>query len=133
MAPRLEQKPFLSAVYLQAWQVTHQPARGSYLMGTKPAVHRGFQQSWQASDLSKRITQRVLEVVKARYEADKSLLKCKVRPCRGQSVYQGAAHALLQGQSVAGEDVCAEGGAPCSCAKPPPRSLSCESLRMCQS
>ena len=63
---------------LQAWQVTHQPARGSYFTGTKPAVHRGFQQSWQASDLSKRITQRVLEVVRARYEADKSLLKCKV-------------------------------------------------------
>ena len=71
----------MAGLCLQAWQVAHQPVRGSYFTGTRPAVHRGFQQSWHASDLSKRITQRVLEVVKARYEADPSLLKCKVSLC----------------------------------------------------
>ena len=60
--------------------MAHLPVRGSYLTGSRPAVHRGFQQSWHASDLSKRIIKRILELAMERHKADPTLAKCKVCP-----------------------------------------------------
>lgn len=65
---------------VQAWQVAHRPSRGRYLLGTKPTVHRGFQQSWHASKLSQRIVARIVELVNTFHKEDPSLFKILVRP-----------------------------------------------------
>ena len=46
---------------MQAWQTSHPPVRGSRWLFTKPMVHRGFLQAWQATG----IQQHVLDAVKS--------------------------------------------------------------------
>ncbi len=47
----------------QAWQSAHPPARGSYFLRTRPAVHNGFLKSYLANGLKAEILERLLEIV----------------------------------------------------------------------
>ncbi len=41
----------------------HPPARGQYLLGSKPLVHTGFLQSWQAGGLNTQVLSLVKEIL----------------------------------------------------------------------
>ena len=50
---------------VQVWRVAHPPERGSYLLGTQPMVHAGFQQSWTDQGFNERVLQKLRQVVEA--------------------------------------------------------------------
>jgi hypothetical protein len=55
---------FTSCIWLlQAWQVPHPPKRGSGFCNDRPAVHKGFLQSYTANGFNQRIVDRVAEIV----------------------------------------------------------------------
>jgi hypothetical protein len=39
----------------QVWRASHPPARGSYWLFTRPMVHWGFLNTWQASGLQAKV------------------------------------------------------------------------------
>ena len=51
---------------LQAWRVTHPPARGHKFCGTRPLVHVGFMKSWLAGSFDQKVISRVMELVERR-------------------------------------------------------------------
>ncbi|KAA6426189.1 MAG: hypothetical protein FRX49_04041 [Trebouxia sp. A1-2] len=54
---------------VQAWRVTHPPARGHKLMCTQPLVHGGFMKSWLAGALNAKVVNRIMHIVSSRKPA----------------------------------------------------------------
>ena len=48
---------------MQAWQVPHPPKRGSGFCNDRPAVHKGFLESYLANGFNQRIIDRVADIV----------------------------------------------------------------------
>ncbi|DBA97089.1 hypothetical protein WJX77_003952 [Trebouxia sp. C0004] len=48
---------------LQAWRVTHPPARGHTFCGTRPMVHVGFMKSWLAGGFNFKVINRIMQLV----------------------------------------------------------------------
>ena len=47
---------------VQAWRVTHLPKRGRF--GARPLVHSGFNKSWTSKAFSRRVVDRVLQIIR---------------------------------------------------------------------
>ena len=58
---------------LQAWRVTHPPARGHSFCGTRPMVHVGFMKSWLAGGFNHKVINRIMQLVTTRKPGSEKL------------------------------------------------------------
>ncbi|GMH45957.1 hypothetical protein BSKO_13921 [Bryopsis sp. KO-2023] len=48
---------------LRAWRKVHPPERGSFFLGTRPLVHKGFLDIWEEGGLKHRVLNKVIQIV----------------------------------------------------------------------